>query len=220
MQHVSRGVLGLVVAAGIAAACAQLGSSGGGGAGSSGASGPMTPLPAGKNGTCLGDPTTACADSAGITAFGACVSTQCNSAYTACFGPDYRTGSYAGDCQDWANCTGACAGCDSTCLASCRDQHYTQACDTCVTQQLQPCISNAIAAGQCSAPCASDAGAGGAAAADASTSTGGCTSLAFCCNMLPPEDATNCQIALTESGDVDSACDNALATYRASGKCP
>lgn len=208
MRNLLRGLGGLV-GIGVAVACTQLA---GDGAGASGTA--RTPLPPGTGGTCLGDANASCADTTGIASYGACIFTQCSSAYAACFGVDYRAGSYGGACKDWVTCANACGGCDASCLAACRDKSYPAACGACVTQQIEPCISSALSAGSCSAPCPSTDGG----AADASG--GGCPALAVCCDSLPAERGTDCATAFNAANGLDSACSDTLATYRSAGSCP
>jgi hypothetical protein len=201
-----RAVVAGVFALGVAAACTE-------GAGSGSTSGPVTPVPPGASGsTCVGAGP-ACADSAAVTSFGACVFVECQSAYAGCFGASFASGTYVGDCAGFAACVNACSACDATCVASCQSKHESTACATCVSQQIQSCISTAVSNGKCTAPCASDAG------ADAAVSDGSCDALATCCGMVPSVDQATCGAAYQSAAGADAQCAEALGVYRGQGKC-
>jgi hypothetical protein len=214
---------GLVLAACLGA-CIQLGSGGGGGGSTSGG-GDTSPIPLPPSGgavACLAEGS-GCTNADATQTYAACVLAQCDTAYAACFGAGARSGAFDGDCKDWGVCASACVGCDATCLAGCEQQHVTPTCGECIAQQLQPCVSVAVHTGQCAAPCSrlGDAGASTSGTdAGAGAGSGACLALTTCCNALPQEDATRCQTSLTEANDVDAACTNVLATYKASGNCP
>ena len=223
-----------VLAAGLASvalvsACLNFGQQQSGGGGSSGNPLPLPVPPSPGAPMCLDDASMACSDATEVAAFATCLMTQCQNAYLTCYGPSWQSGVFAGDCKEYGTCTSACASCDADCLAKCADAQKSSTCSLCIAQQVRACALVEVQTGVCHAPCAgvSDAGAtADAAVADAATtpdsggSTGACMNLALCCNMLPPEDAGSCQLALSETSDVDSACANVLATYKASGKCP
>ncbi|MEI8254880.1 MAG: hypothetical protein WCJ30_04330 [Deltaproteobacteria bacterium] len=214
--------------AALASACLTFGQPSSGGGGSSGNPLPLPVPPPPGDVVCLDDATGACSDATEIATYTQCILTQCQSAYATCFGPSFASGVFEGDCKEYGACTAACSSCDATCLSACADKQKTAACGLCLAQQVRTCAIVEVQTGTCQRPCSrlSDAGAvdAGADAAvgapDAGRSTGACMSLALCCNMLPPEDAGSCQIALSETNDVDAACVNVIATYKASGKCP
>lgn len=214
-----------IAALALASACLNFGQESAGGGTAAGAPVPVPVPPSPGAPACLDDASAFCSDAAEVAAYTTCVLTQCQAGYATCFGSSYASGVFDGDCKDYGACTSACATCDEACLAKCATSAKSGACDLCVAQQIRACANIEIATRVCPRPCTGatglvDAGADAEAPDAGGLSTGACMNLALCCNMLPPEATGACQIAWAETNDVDSACANVLATYKASGKCP
>jgi hypothetical protein len=212
----------------LAGACLNFGQSSGGGGSAAGSTLPLPVPPAPGTPACLDDAESTCTDPGAVAAYTQCILAQCQGAYATCFGANFASGAFDGDCKDYGACTAACATCDTGCLDACAKSHQTGACAACIAQTIRTCAFTEIGTGTCKTPCAAvvaDAGAGdggvdASVASDAGGSHGACSSLTLCCNVLPPEDAGSCQVALAQTNDDDTACANVLATYKANGKCP
>jgi hypothetical protein len=161
-----------------------------------------------------------------------CLSTNCNTEFSTCYGPGWKSGMFSGGaCSDYLNCTNACPCADITCFQGCQS-NITQPCTTCLTAIgtcLQSKCSSECGTGTTSAGTGGSTGAGGS-GAGGSTGSGGstggsgggatCADLQSCCNapqfpaMLKPSCDT-----VAQSGN-ESNCAQVLPSFKAAGYCP
>ena len=194
-----------------------------GGSDSSSNSGGLTcPNSSGSTGTCSAEQTKA---------YGDCVQSKCDSAYQACLGSGYKSGSFGGACGSWIGCYAKC-NCDKNCQGLCAAPPAE--CQTCLIAQVTPCQLNS----GCTPPtCTGTGGSGGGGGSGGSAGTGGsggggtggtggggltCSDLMKCCNaMTDAMMKASCQQALAGvMAGGDQACGGVLSIYRASGLCP
>jgi hypothetical protein len=185
----------------------------GGGSGGSGGSGgapddaPVV-LPPNSNGQSCQQSGGTCEDQAAIQEYADCVVTTCDAEYKQCFGADYMNGTFGGDCGDLMDCASACQDCDQACIDACSEQHFTDACKSCITGPILDCVIDALTSGTCALPCGP------------SNSGGVCDDLKACCDSLTGDDQTNCQSTYDQVKiGGDAACQTALSTYQQSQKC-
>lgn len=206
---------GLFVVVFGAAALAMIGckSSGddgtGGGGGGQQQAAPVV-LPPNQNGqSCANGDQGSCTDQAEIQAYADCIITTCDAQYKQCFGADYLSGTFGGDCQSLMECASQCQDCDQACTKACSDQHYNGACKSCIEGPIVDCVVDALTSGKCQIPCAPSAGGEV------------CDQLQTCCNSLADEqEKTDC-LTLYKNSKLggNAACQSVLGTYQSTGKC-
>lgn len=149
-----------------------------------------------------------CSDAAANDAWGKCVLKTCDPQYKQCFGADYATGTFGGDCNDLMVCASACKSCDQTCIKACTDQHFTGACKTCIVGPIFDCVVDAIKTNKCTLPCGP------------SSSGGVCDKLKACCGSLAADQQPDCNMAY-DSVQIggDQGCQTVLSGYQSDGSC-
>ncbi len=148
----------------------------------------------------------------------ACISSQCNSEYTACHGPDYKNGTFGGPCADFDNCVVSC-NCDTNCAQTCASK-LTPSCQTC-TKMASTCVAD-----KCPLQCGTsgDSGTGQPTGRDSGTGSRpqGCVDLDACCSssMMDayPKDRTDCQIM--SKSNLEVACVAYHDDLRKRNRCP
>lgn len=138
-----------------------------------------------------------------------CVLEKCDSTFKECYGPDYKSGTFAGACGAYVTCIQKCACNDLACFQAC--PLPDAACQTC-SQKFVTCQD------QCTKPACMNS-------SSSSSSSGGagktCDDLALCCAKISNADVkTVCQKAVTD--DNDAACATLYPGYatQATGGCP
>lgn len=149
-----------------------------------------------------------CSDAAANDAWGKCVLKTCDPQYKQCFGADYATGTFGGDCNDLMVCASACKSCDQACIKACTDKDFTGACKTCIEGPIVDCVFDAIKTKTCTIPCGP------------SSSGGVCDKLKACCDGLPADQQGDCNSAY-DSVQIggDQGCQSVLYGYQQAGSC-
>ena len=132
-----------------------------------------------------------------------CVEQACQSQYKSCFGPDYRSGDYAGPCADYSECLGGCSCEDDRCRAACEQP---PACTTCMAG-FSSCGLSCATKIACALPGGGDGGAG---------SDEACDDLAACCESISDDrQSLQCKMAHAQLSTfgVSAACASALNVY-------
>jgi hypothetical protein len=167
-------------------------------------------------GTCSAEQTKAYSD---------CLQNKCDSAYQACFGSGYKSGSFGGACGTWIGCYAKCPCGDTACRGACGLPPAD--CQACTVNQLGPCQMNA----GCTYPTCTGTGTGGSGGGTGGSGGGGaggggggtCSDLAKCCNSLADASQKSaCNMAVTgamQPGLGDAYCGQILMVYRAGGVC-
>ena len=173
-------------------------------------------------GSCSSASTQVCT---GEEAYSACFNKACSAQITACYGPNYASGKYAGSCGTFMNCLAACP-CDSTatsCETTCASQLITDmTCSTCL-QTLSNCTKTAgCVEPVCSGSTPDAAVSGPQTGVDGGTSAaGGCAAALKCCAALSAkygaaaEQPCKAQVAAS----TDTECAALVAQYKPMGLC-
>ena len=145
--------------------------------------------------------------------YSSCIQSKCDSTYTKCFGADYKSGTYSGDCGTYITCTQACPCNDTACLSKCT---ITDACKSCII----PAASNCSA--MCEAPACAKGGSSGSSGTSGTSGGGGthsCAQLKACCDKIP-EGSTkdSCNQTYDSIKTSESSCNSVYAGYASS--CP
>jgi hypothetical protein len=134
------------------------------------------------------------------------VNTACSTQIKQCYGPDFQSGTFAGDCGNYITCYQKCACTDTACQQACTtgaDTKPTAACGTCLSDYGKCTAKAACTVPKCMLP-----------------NGGDCATLNTCCGKIT--DATKKSIctatynAIKDSGDI--ACDAAYGSQKAN--CP
>jgi hypothetical protein len=222
----TRIVIGIVVTAASSlvalAACSGSTSNtgnGDGGASSSGTSGSGTSGGTSGSGTSGGSAIKQCAPSTSTCSetetntYSSCIQEKCDATFTKCYGADYKSGTFSGDCGSYITCTQACACGDNTCLAKCT---ITDACKTCIIPAAQNCSA------MCTAPACLTGGSSGSSGSSGTSGGGGsktCADLKACCDKIPAgQMKDNCNGTYDAIKTMDSSCNAVYASYAPS--CP
>lgn len=145
---------------------------------------------------------TACSDEE-LAPYRACVGAKCDEAYKACFGPDWKRGTFSGACGTYIGCLNECECSDLECRMSCvRDQACTE------------CLQGATCSDACELPrCA------GTAPADDES----CGALAACCEALSSESdpiyKDQCESGVRVADGDLVKCASILHSFRSNGLC-
>jgi hypothetical protein len=205
----------------------------GGKAGTAGTTGIDSGIATGTGGTTSGGRSAlgSCSSSSsqvctGEEAYSTCITQACSAQITACYGPAYASGTYAGACTTFLKCQAACP-CDSTattCETNCTSQFMTDAtCMTCL-QTYSACVkTSGCVAPVCTGSTTPDASVsvpptgvdGGTAAA------AGCAEALKCCTALTAKYGAaagqTCQSTVATS--TDAVCATLVAQYKPLGMC-
>ncbi len=216
----TRIVIGIVVtaASSLVALAACSGSTtntgtGDGGA-SSGTSGSNTSGGTSGSGTSGGSAIKQCAPTgstctdAETAAYSSCLQDKCDATYSKCLGPDYKSGTFSGDCGPYITCTQACACGDTKCSMACQSK-LTSACTTCLG-----------GLGSCSEMCEAPACAtGGSSGTSGSSGSKTCADLKACCDKIPAgQMKDSCNGTYDAIKSMDSSCNIVYPQYAAD--CP
>jgi len=146
----------------------------------------------------------------------ACMVAKCDAQYAQCYGPGYKTGTFAGaPCSDVQACDQKCACNDTKCREKCA---VSGECVKCAFEVLAPCLT----AANCTAPACSDddggsdSGGGGNDSGGGGNDSGGggsvnCGVLDFCCKRLPDPAKSKCGEIVDGRDDV--YCGNSKSRF-------
>jgi hypothetical protein len=205
---VKHAVLGFTLFAVAAVGCGSSGGSNGGndGGGAGGGGGGNMCAPTGAS-SCT---------QAEVNTYNTCVQNACNTQFVACYGPNYKSGSFGGACASYAQCQNACGCTDTTCRNACT---IPATCMSCLTT-----IGTCTVSSGCAIPACFGGGFDGGIPGldggfpfDAGNFT--CADLTACCNAITDADEKQgCQLIVSVNNQL--ACSLAVSGYKTEGLCP
>lgn len=69
-----------------------------------------------------------------------CAQNMCDAEYKECLGAGYMDGNFAGGtCEEFMNCSAACACDDTACQQGCSEMHFAGDCQTCMGMTIGTC---------------------------------------------------------------------------------
>ena len=186
---------------------------GDGGASSSGTSGSNTSGGTSGSGTSGGSairqcPSTGntCTEAENAT-YGSCIQDKCDATFTKCYGADYKTGKFSGDCGSFITCSQACACNDTACSTKCATS-ITDACASCLSPAVENC------AGMCTAPACATGGSSGSSGTSGGGGTKTCADLKACCDKIPAgSKKESCDAVYDSVKNTESNCNIVYPQY-------
>lgn len=186
---------------GLVMACSS--STSGSSSGTSGTSGGTSGSTSGIK-SCGSSQTASKCTAAELQPYSDCVQTNCASAYTECYGADYKNGNFSGPCGTYITCANACACEDTACRMKCS---LDSACTTCLTGKASTCSQG------CTIPACATAGSSGTSGTSGTTGKT-CAQLAACCATQTGSAQMACQGAYDAiKNNGDATCNAAYSTY-------
>lgn len=155
-------------------------------------------------------PATSTCTQAETNAYSTCLSNACNSSFAACYGPNYKTGSYSGPCATYLTCVSKCACGDTACEVACT---MDATCQTCETGIFSCVLGASCTPPACYAGTSGTGGTSGGGSGGTSGGTGGftgfdgsipgldggfsgtCANLLACCNATSAQLKPACMMA-------------------------
>lgn len=145
---------------------------------------------------CHGSGESSCTQ-AELNIYGSCIDQACSATFAECYGPDYKSGTFAGICGAAFKCFNDCPCGDTACFAACPAP--SEECLAC-GEKVGTCTS------QCEAPAClendRDAGSG---------SGKSCADLQTCCDGLSGDDKDICVLGLQQANGNDVVCSGIYA---------
>jgi hypothetical protein len=143
--------------------------------------------------------------------YDACIADKCSAKFAECYGPSYKSGTFAGPCGPYITCTNACACDDDACRSKCGSPDAM--CTSCITAIGGP--------GSCSSACTPPACAGGSSGTSGTSGTSGgdsgehsCVQLKACCERLADAaKKAECNQSYEGVKSFESSCSYIYNTY-------
>jgi hypothetical protein len=159
-----------------------------------------------NNNLYCGSPGSGACTSEQVKPYSDCIQGKCDSAFTACYGAGYKTGSFSGPCGTLITCQSKCGCNDSACRAACGQP--SAECQTCGVS-----LGTCVASSGCTFPTCGGADAGGGGGTT-------CADLKKCCDSIADAaQKAQCNMFYEQVKGVEQACAGSLNIYRASKVC-